>query len=518
MPRCPHRRLAAAYALLAAALLLAACAAQPPAATAARPVAPDPAAVAWLERVTYGIDAEALDQYQRLGAHGYLAAQLGGKARSLPAAVTAQIDQLDISHADGAALLESAVAERKRIQAIEDPSAKEDARKALNERGNHLAYEATRRQLLRAIYSPDQLREQMVWFWLNHFSVHLYKANVRWLVADYEERAIRPHVFGRFRDLVLATLTHPAMLEYLDNARNAAGHINENYARELMELHTLGVDGGYTQDDVQSLARILTGVGIRAEGPEPRLRRDWQPLYRRAGAFEFNPARHDFSTKRLLGETVSGRGFGEVEQAVDLLVRQPACARFVARRLAVYFVADEPGAALVDRLADTFRRTDGDIAAVLRTLFTAPEFRPSPGTKFKDPMHYVVSAIRLAYDGQVITNSRPLLNWLRALGEVPWGRQTPDGYPLDEAGWASSGQLTRRFEIARAIGSGAATLFDTEDGTGTGGAGFPQLAGHVYFDTIEPRLGTATRQALAQARSQADWNTFLLSSPEFNYR
>src|SRR6202044_3845302 len=155
--------------------------------------------------------------------------------------------------------------------------------------------------LLRAVYSPSQLQEQMIWFWLNHFSVYQHKADLRWLVADYSERAIRPHALGHFRDLVMATLEHPAMLQYLDNAQNAAGHINENYARELMELHTLGVDAGYSQHDVQELARVLTGVGIaRPDAPGPQTRR--QKLLIGDGLFAFYPGRHDFGDKTLLGD------------------------------------------------------------------------------------------------------------------------------------------------------------------------------------------------------------------------
>ncbi len=150
--------------------------------------------------------------------------------------------QLPIAQFDAARLLLSIAAEQKRINALPDGPDKQAARQKLNDQGNQAAYEARRRELLRAIYSPAQLKEQMVWFWLNHFSVFEQKANVRWLLGDYSERAIRPHALGHFRDLVMATLEHPAMLQYLDNAQNAAGHINENYARELMELHTLGVD------------------------------------------------------------------------------------------------------------------------------------------------------------------------------------------------------------------------------------------------------------------------------------
>jgi uncharacterized protein (DUF1800 family) len=317
--------------------------------------------------------------------------------------------------------------------------------------------------------------------------------------------------------LVLATLEHPAMLQYLDNNQNAVGHINENYARELMELHTLGVHGGYTQQDVQQLARVLTGVGISAVDP-PKLKREWQNLYRRDGAFEFNPARHDFGDKLLLGRTIKGRGFDEVDEAVGLIVRQPACARFISRELARYFVADDPPARLVDRMTQTFMRSDGDIAQVLREMLLAPELDAALGGKFKDPMRFVVSSVRFAYDGRTISNTRPMLNWLNGLGEAPFGRATPDGYPLTELAWASSGQMSRRFEIARAIGSGSAGLFDGEDGTSPGGAGgFPQLSNRLYYEAVEPFLGAGARDALARANSQQEWNTFLLASPDFNY-
>ena len=163
---------------------------------------------------------------------------------------------------------------------------------------------------MRALLSPSQLREQMTWFWMNHFSVFSGKANVRWTVAEYEEQAVRPHALGRFSDLVMATATSPAMLEYLDNAQSATGKINENYARELMELHTLGVSGGpsgstYSQADVQELARVLTGVGLNFTDNPPRLPANLQSSYERRGLFEFNPNRHDFGDKTHLWATRS---------------------------------------------------------------------------------------------------------------------------------------------------------------------------------------------------------------------
>lgn len=469
--------------------------------------------VAWLNRITYGVSGTTAARFHAEGQRRFLQEQLTAPA-TLPPAIAQQIDSLEISHVDGATLLREVANEQKRIASLPDGEA---ARKALNDRGNALATEAARREILRAIYSSSQLQEQLTWFWLNHFSVHQAKANGRWLVADYTERAIRPHALGHFADLVMATLQHPAMLQYLDNAQNANGHLNENYARELLELHTLGVGSGYTQQDVQELARILTGVGVNPTGDTPKLKKEWESLYLRDGAFEFNPARHDFGDKMLLGQPVTGAGFDEVKRAVDLIVSQPACARFVSRRLAMYFVADDPPQHLVDQMSRTFTKTRGDIRAVLETMLGSKDFTHALGTKFRDPMQYVIASVRLAYDDKPIENVRPILNWLNALGEPLYGRATPDGYPLSASAWTSSGQMSRRFEIARAIGSGNAGLFQPDDGAVAQHTGFPQLTTRLYYDSIEPQLAADTRAALEKASSQAEWNTFLLSSPDLNY-
>ena len=474
--------------------------------------------IQWLERVTYGPTTGTVEEYRKLGRRRFLDEQLHPGNLRLPQPVADEMGALEISHEDGAELLAYFNRENQRINTITDDAQKQTERKALNDKGNKVAYEAARRQILQALYSPAQLQEQLTWLWLNHFSIFQYKANDPWLVGDYAERAIRPYALGHFRDLVMATLTHPAMLQYLDNAQNANGHINENYARELMELHTLGVGSGYTQQDIQELARVLTGVGVNASGNEPKLKPEWQKLYRHQGAFEFNPARHDFGSKTLLGKPIEGSGFDEVEHAVDLLVSQPACAQFVSRKLAMYFVSDNPPRSLTDRMAKTFQKTHGDIAEVLETLFKSHEFEASLGGKFKDPMHFVISTVRLAYDGKPIVNTHPIVNWLNALGEPLFGRQTPDGFPLTESGWASSGQMSRRFEIARAIGSGNGGLFDPEDGTPATTTGFPQLSTRLYFTAVEPFLSVNVRTALDRAGSQLEWNTFLLASPDLNYR
>lgn len=481
--------------------------------------APSPLAaddVAWLNRVTYSINTATVAEYRKLGRRKFLERQLDDAA-SMPESVQQQIAAMDISQHDGEAQLAGVVAEQKRVREMPDGDEKEAARKAFNERGNLLLNEAIRREVLRALYSPAQLREQLVWFWLNQFSVHQGKANGRWLVADYAEQAVRPHALGHFGDLVLATMTHPAMLQYLDNAQNAAGHINENYAREVLELHTLGVGSGYSQQDVQELARILTGIGVNVSPDKPKLKKEWEPLYRRTGAFEFNPARHDFGDKTLLGQRIAGSGFDEAERAVALIVAQPACAQFVSRRLATWFVADEPPASLVNRMAAMFTRTHGDLRAVVESMLTSKELTKALGTKLRDPMQYVIASVRLAYDDKSIINAKPIINWLNALNEAPFGRATPDGYPLVSSAWTSSGQMSRRFEIARAIGSGSAGLFQPEDGSVAQATGFPQLATRLYFDEIEPRLAADTRAALERAASQGEWNTYLLASPDLNY-
>jgi uncharacterized protein (DUF1800 family) len=232
---------------------------------------------------------------------------------------------------------------------------------------------------------------------------------------------------------------------------------------------------------------------------------------------EFNPGRHDMGDKVVLGTKVPGRGWAEVLDELARLAAHPATARFVSAKLADFFVADSPPASVVDRMSQAFSRNDGDIAITLAAMFDAPEFAASLGGKFKDPMHYVVSAVRLAYDDRPIRNTAPLLSWLARLGELPYNRQTPDGYPLGEAAWASPGQMAARFEIARAIGTGSAGLFRPE-GASADAPAFPRLASAFYFQSIEPTLGAATRAALDRATSPQEWNAFLLSSPEFMRR
>jgi len=511
--RVPNRPFRWSIAVLA--LLLVACAAKPP-----QPPGPQPKADAFAlaNRLSWGANTSVVAQFSKQGLQAHLQSQLHPSVRKLAGEPQAQIDAMTISKVPLVDLVQQLEQQRKDADAMVQDDAKKAAQQAYQQELNRLQREATARHLLRALYSPNQVQEQMTWFWMNHFSVHQGKGNLRAMLGDYEETAIRTHALGRFRDLLGAVASHPAMLRYLDNDQNATGRINENYARELMELHTLGVDAGYTQRDVQELARVLTGVGINLGTSNPALKKELQPYYLRRGLFEFNPARHDFGDKVLLGKPIKGRGMDEVNEALDRLVAQPASARFISRKLAHYWVSDEPPTALVERMAQRFEASHGDIAATLEALFTAPEFAAASGRKFKDPMRYVVSAVRLAYDDKAVLNVGPMINWLNRMGEPLYGRVTPDGYPLAASAWNSPGQMATRFEIAKAIGSGSAGLFKSDGPQSVERSAFPQLSNALYYQSIAQTLSPATVRALDQAASPQEWNSFLLSSPEMMYR
>jgi uncharacterized protein (DUF1800 family) len=434
-----------------------------------------------LNRVTWGANRSCAADIAQLGTGAWLGEQLARAPAQLPPEIQARIDEMSISRRSLVDLASDFDSRRRALQKA-GPDERKAERQALNQDLQALAREAQTRLLLRALYSPNQLEEQLTWFWMNHFNVFQFKGPLRALLADYEERAIRPHALGRFRDLLAATSRHPAMLIYLDNAQNRASHINENYARELMELHTLGVDGGYTQRDVEALARILTGWSLDLGSGE---------------LSRFYPRRHDFGSKEFLGETIAGTGAGELDKALDVLARHPATARFVSRKLALFFVADDPPPSLVANMAQTFLDTSGDIPSVLRTMFASPEFRASLGSKFKDPLHYALSALRLVLDERSLPDAQPVIGALARMGEPLYARPTPDGYPLVRADWASPGQLATRFEIARGIAYRApARIWEEPLGA----------------------LSRTTQETLARAASVQEWNLLLLSSPEFMVR
>jgi uncharacterized protein (DUF1800 family) len=342
-------------------------------------------------------------------------------------------------------------------------------------------------RVLRAAYSERQLQEVMVDFWSNHFNVFAGKGADRWYLTTYDRDVIRPNALGNFRELLGATAKSPAMLFYLDNFQSASPNaqgarrrqgplrrmlqnrnpengqqqrpqqqqrmrrgINENYARELMELHTLGVEGGYTQKDVQEVARAFTGWTIFA----PRGGGLYGPgeYESRAGTFFFNPRTHDTGEKTVLGQKIpSGGGVEDGEKVLDILARHPSTAKFIATKLSRKFVSDTPSPALVARVAEAFRKSDGDIKTTLRALFSSPEFNSSEArrAKIKTPFELAVSAIR-ALGAE--TDARPaLLLWVARMGEPLYGYQPPTGYPDTAEHWVNTGALLERMNFALAL-------------------------------------------------------------------
>ncbi len=475
------------FCLLLAAASLAACAAKPPPPPPSvrlpetpAPVDTDPHDLALLNRITWGGNTASAQTLARIGAARLLSTQLAPPGDdALPPVVRDEIAGLPLAHESLDAIAATLRAERQAIKDAKQPDADIAAKQAFQKTLEDLSRQAATRTLLRDLYSQNQLKEQLTWFWMNHFNVSETKGDIRAFVGDYEDRAIRPHALGRFRDLLAATVRHPAMLLYLDNAQNSAGHINENYAREIMELHTLGVSGGYTQKDVQELARILTGLGVNQSGKDAGVPKPLRSQYVRAGLFEFNPKRHDYGDKVFLGHAIKGSGLAEVDQALDLLSRAPATARLISRKLAVYFVSDNPSDALVTEMAATFQRSDGNVAEVLRTLFASPEFAASLGTRFKDPMHFVVSAVRATYGNDAVVNTQPLEAWLGRLGEPLYRHETPDGYPLVEAPWSARATWRRGSRSRASIGSGHAGLFKPKDAAGSSRPAFHRSRRHL---------------------------------------
>jgi uncharacterized protein (DUF1800 family) len=489
-----------------------------PGAVAARAGELTPGDLVLLDRLTWGITSSSAAHLQAVGSERWLQEQLHPAAvTALPDAARTQIEAMPDVHKFPFDIAVSFDQQAKSANQVADPDQRRAAQQVFQQAMNDRAKQAAARSILRALYAPDQLRERMTWFWFNHFNVHQYKANIRVLVGDYEDRAIRPNALGKFRNLLVATLHHPAMLRYLDNSDNAVGHLNENYAREIMELHTMGVGSGYAQSDVEALARILTGLGIDLKPEDPQLKPELRPQLVREGAFEFNPARHDYSDKTFLGHLIKGRGLAEVDEAIDLLVHNPATATHISMQIATYFVSDNPPDSLMQKMAQTFKASDGDIAAVLSTMVHAPEFTASlkPGMKFKDPVQYVLSAVRLAYDDKVILNTVPIQSWLNRLSEGLFNHDTPDGYSMISAAWNGPGQMMLRFEIARQIGSGSSGLFKPDMPNAVDQPAFPLIANSLYFNGLRQTLGPPTLAALDQAVSPQDWNTLFLSSPEF---
>jgi uncharacterized protein (DUF1800 family) len=491
-----------------------------------------------LQRATYGPRPEDIEAALEVGREAWLDRQLGPETID-ESALLVRLEPLDAVTLPLDELYEAyPTPHRKRsmtgaVDSIERDRLRREMREQGLESPRRIGAQLAAARLQRAVYSERQLEAVMTDFWFNRFNVYWGKGMDRWLVPDYEREAIRPHVFGRFEDLLSATARHPAMLFYLDNWRSIApdslrpagvswairdlpegAGFNENYARELLELHTLGIDGGYTQADVVAAARALTGWSIAFRGEVPE--------------FRFRPALHDVGEKRFLGHTLpAGRGIEDGVEVLGILARHPSTARHVARDLAEAFVADDPPAALVDRLARVFLETDGDLRAVTRALFTAPEFyEPAVrGAKVKSPFELVASALRLTEAEVEPFNSTA--QYLRSAGEIPYGARDPIGYPETAEAWIDGGAMLQRMNLAlsfagrktRGIEIDADELAARAGGSDVVGA----LASRLLPGETSARVAEVVRADLAAGT--ADGVTpaeralgLILGSPEFQKR
>ena len=466
---------------LSFALLLAAAAGTPPIEAAA---ADDPAIVHALNRLTYGPRPGDVDRVKAMGLQKWIDLQLS-PSRIDNSALEARLNRLETLTLDSATIQRDyagpAMAERRKRQ-LENPNqpppdpsmmprgqASEVQRKA-----RQVLSDLEEAKLLRAIYSERQLEEVLVDFWFNHFNVFAGKGAARNYVGEYEREAIRPYVLGNFRDMLGATAKSPAMLFYLDNwlssaegargagargaqgarraqrARGAQGAmppqempppqgarrssgINENYARELLELHTLGVDGGYTQADIVSVAKAFTG---------------WTIQPRQGSGFMFVPNRHDRSDKVVLGQTIRAGGVDEGERVLDIVAAHPSTARHIAAKLAIRFVSDNPPAALVDRAAARFTASKGDLREVLNVIVSSPEFSAPDAhrAKVKTPLEFVASALRAT--GAEVRAALPLSRALRDMGMPLYFCQPPTGYDETATTWVTAGALVNRMNFA----------------------------------------------------------------------
>jgi uncharacterized protein (DUF1800 family) len=471
-----------------------------------------------LDRLAFGPSAADAAHVKAVGIDSYIAEQLDPDSIAEAPELAEKLAALDTLKLDPVQLF----AEYGPLRAKDGVKPTPDEQKARRQRARVILQQAQAARVWRAVYSRRQLQEVMTDFWYNHFNVFAGKGLDHLWIGAYEEEAIRPHALGRFRDLLGAVAHHPAMLFYLDNLQNAApgskgpngreAGLNENYARELMELHTLGADGGYSQNDVVALARILTGWSMvrPAVLPEKGL------------GFAFYPARHDHGDKHFLGQEIAANGEAEGEQALDMLARSPATARHIAFQLARYFIADEPPPALVERLAARFAETDGDIREVLKTLFASREFRDGTGGKYKTPYQFVVSAARAA---QVpVNNPRPLLAAMARLGQPLYFCQTPDGYRDTEEAWLSPDGSVLRVNFATALAGGKLPLaaeLAASDEKPMGDAAAEAKTATVDAAALEkllgPMLTPRTRNALAAAPPELR-AALILGSPDFMRR
>lgn len=483
---------------------------------------------AMLNRFGYGPTPLALAATMEQSPRQYLlrAIQQGS---TLPSPVTETIQALPVSQPLDEAWSRLGPGGTERSEAS-DP----EARKALQKEEGAYAHAAVQARLLTMANSDNPGHEALLSFWLNHFSIYAPKNLDKLLAWDYAHAIEEAMRADSFEALLRASFYHPAMQVYLDNAQSTADTslaarfaqqrgktlgINENLARELLELHTLGVDAGYTQKDVQELARIITGAGVYS----PRMRD--QALERagakRAGLFLFDPRRHDFGEKTFLGNRFpAGEGQEEIDRALHLMATHPATGRHIALKLARRFLGDDPPQKVVDAMAEGFRRSNGKISATLLPLLRSDAFAASLAkpAKFKEPVDYVLSVARAACGDTPIDNGLLLAAATADMGQAPFMHTTPDGYPAQESAWLSPAAMAKRVRLAMGVAAGRVPFARSGDGdTERPMRGTPCSVNPTALEQAVGPLSPAT-QAAAKSLTDRERTGLLLASPEFMRR
>ncbi len=506
-------------------------------------------AIHLLQRATYGPRSNDISKVMELGVEGWLDWQMRPE----------QIDDIEFKTRlsnYGAATMSPTelLAEYPPPRVLQERLGEGDSltperrRQLMREMGasppGRILAELASARLQRAVYSEQQLEAIMTEFWFNHFNVFWGKGPTRWLVSDYENNSIRPHVFGKFEKMLAATASHPAMLVYLDNWRSAGPEsqaarfverrggtlgLNENYARELLELHTLGVDGGYTQHDVVEVARAFTGWTLD-NGREWGRGMRREQSQRRGGlpdrvAFKFRRQMHDQGQKTVLGRTLpSGQGIEDGLEVLHMLALHPSTAHHLATKLVEAFVSDSAPASLVDEIAGIYLETEGDLRAVTQALFTAEQFYVAEniGAKVKSPFELIASALRMS--AADVGSSRRLFGALRELGHVPYLETAPTGYPNTDPEWVSSGAMLQRLNFGLALAAGRIDNVNLNLLPGSSTTIDPVTA---VLDALLPGVNTAQLESVVRAdletnaisARERDMRTvgLVLGSPEFQY-
>ena len=473
------------------------------------PLTQDQKVIHFLNRTSFGPTQQEVQKVNRLGMRAYLDEQLHPE-RIADTLVDEQLAGLKTMRLSSRELIDLyPTPQQAKQRASQNPEMA--GRQEMMQGPRVVISELQQARLLRAVYSQRQLYEVMVDFWSNHFNIFAAKGADRWLSTSYDRDTIRPYAFGRFKNLLRATAQSPAMLFYLDNWLSASPNaatmrfapnnrrrgLNENYARELMELHTLGVDGGYTQKDVQEVARCFTGWTIR------------QP--RGEGGFHFEPRIHDSGEKTVLGRRIAaGGGIDDGLTVLDLLAHHPSTAHFISLKLARRFVSDHPPLSIVSKAAEAFRHSDGDIPTVLQAIFDAPEFFAPEAfqAKIKKPLEYVASGLRAT--GAEVQLSHQLLRYLGRMGEPLFLAQPPTGYPDVGASWTSPDMLLTRVNFAT----------DLIANRIPGSRVRPEAVSSrdIFERLVAPDgLSPATRSALSETEGSQSI-ALLLAAPEFQRR